>query len=62
MLIAVLFIIATKDNPFIHSNMKTIQKERSEKVNDLLRNFILVGASIMLLLDRGDRKTIYVSK
>lgn len=60
LLIAVSFIMITRDNPYIHSNMKTIQKERSDKTIDILRNLVLVGASLLLMADRGDQKTVVV--
>jgi hypothetical protein len=62
LILAVSFILATKDNPYLHSIMKSIQKEKQEKLTSILKHLSLIGAAFLLMADRGDPKVVYVNK
>jgi hypothetical protein len=53
--LGVAFIILVKDYPWLrHNALKTASKERNEKISDFLKNLSMLGASLLLMLYRGD--------
>ena len=54
LLISVGFIVVTRDNPYLHNNMKSITKERTEKILGIIRNLVFIGIALILLLDGGE--------
>jgi hypothetical protein len=53
--LGVAFIVMIKDYPWLrHNALKTASKERNEKISDFLKNLSMLGASILLMLYRGD--------
>lgn len=57
MIIAMVFILMTKDNPFIVSHLKSINKEKNQRAIDFLKHISLVGAAL-LLLGSGKRNKV----
>ena len=55
---AVGFVIITKDNPLLRSNMKSIQREHNQRVMDCIRDLGLIGAALLFMVDsyRGKRQ------
>ena len=54
MFVAVLFILLTKDNPFL-TNSKSLQREQYQRTIDCLKHLSLVGISFLLM--GGGRRT-----
>ena len=50
LLLAVSFVLLTKDNPWIKSNLKTINNERNQRGLDFMKDLSLIGGAILLLL------------
>ena len=46
--IALAFVLATKDNPFIKSNLKSIQNEQNQRTMDFIKHISLLGAAFLL--------------
>ena len=55
LIIAMAFILVTKDNPWIESNMTSIQKEKNQRLWDFLKHISVVGAAFLLMGDKGGR-------
>ena len=52
--VAVAFILIVKDNPWLrHSALKTTTKEINERITDFLKNLGIMGAAILLMIDKS---------
>ncbi len=52
--IAVIVLLIIKDNPWVrHSEMKTVKRERNEKINDFLKNLSILGSAILIMFHKG---------
>ena len=57
LMLGVLFLVIIKDNPWMrHSTLRTTQAERNEKLVDFMKSLSLIGASILLMADKGGKK------
>ena len=55
--LGVIFLVIIKDLPWLrHSSLKTIHKERNERLTDLLKNLSILGSSILLMSDKSPAK------
>ncbi len=55
--IAVLFILIVKDNPWLrHSALKSLQRERNEKISDFLKNLSMLGSAMLIMFHKGSCK------
>ena len=51
---AICFIMLIKDNPLIrHSALRTTEKEHHILINEFLKNLGLIGAALLLMLDKS---------
>ena len=62
LLISVAFILATKDNLYLHSNQVSTLKERNLKISDIIKMLSTVGCALLLMMDNGTPKKIYIEK
>ena len=62
LIVGVVFILVTRDNPMIHSNQVTKGKENKERIAEVMRLMALVGGALLIMADRGDAKVRYVEK
>jgi uncharacterized membrane protein YphA (DoxX/SURF4 family) len=49
LILALLFILATKDNPFLQSNLKSIKNEQGQRTFDFIKHLSAIGASLILI-------------
>jgi hypothetical protein len=62
LIVAEVFLLMTKDNPFLHSTMLSSQAERNQKCNDVLKHMSFIGAALLLMSDRPIRPAVVVAK
>lgn len=53
LIIAMAFVLATKDNPWIESNVISIQKDKNQRLMDFLKNLSVVGAALLVMTDNS---------
>ena len=54
LMISSIMILFVKDYPWLrHSSLKSIQRERNERLGDFLKNLVLLGASFILMQDKS---------
>lgn len=46
---AMAFVLLTKDNPFLQSNLKTIKSEQGQRERDFVKHLGIVGAAFFML-------------
>ena len=47
-------ILGVRDYPWLrHSALKSVGKERSERLSDVVRNLALIGCALILMMDRS---------
>ena len=51
LIIATIFVLAKKDNPWLDSNLKSIKSEAGQRQFDFLKNLSVIGAALILLSD-----------
>ena len=56
LIIAMTFVLATKDNPWIESNVISIEKEKNQRFMDFLKNLSVIGAALLIMADKEQRK------
>eukprot|EP00349_Pseudokeronopsis_sp_Brazil_P003047 CAMPEP_0202957556 /NCGR_PEP_ID=MMETSP1396-20130829/1923_1 /ASSEMBLY_ACC=CAM_ASM_000872 /TAXON_ID= /ORGANISM="Pseudokeronopsis sp., Strain Brazil" /LENGTH=138 /DNA_ID=CAMNT_0049675083 /DNA_START=1 /DNA_END=417 /DNA_ORIENTATION=- len=49
LILATLFVLATRDNPFIESNLKSVQMEQEQRQLDFVKHLGLIGGALILL-------------
>lgn len=49
LILATLFVLATKDNPFLESNLKSIKSEAGQRQFDFLKHLSVLGSALLLL-------------
>ena len=49
LLFAIFFVLCTKDNPFLTSNLKSIQNEKGQRMKDFIKHISVVGAVLLML-------------
>lgn len=50
LIMATWFVLATKDNPFLDSNLKSIKSESSQRQFDFLKHLSVLGSALLLLI------------
>ena len=53
LILAMSFVLATKDNPWIESHLEAVKKERNQRITDFLKHISVVGAAFILIGDGG---------
>ena len=48
--IALTFVLLTKDNPFLQSNLKSIKSEQGQRNKDFVKHLSVLGVGLMMLV------------
>lgn len=50
LVLAVSFVLATKDNPFLSSNLKSIKNDQGQRNLDFMKHISCLGAALLMLV------------